>query len=363
MKYCEKCGSQLDNMSVFCDDCGTEQSSNEVQYSTQTTNTQTSTPLPSEPKQKKKGKGTLITIIVLIVCLIAVGGIGFTKGWFINSADKAPITEAIAVEENKVDSNDLLHTLVWEDNKEKIEVFKNETISGYDKTIGEVFNSSAGKEEATTTSIAYNIINWTYAEYNDNTYLLLNYNYDNSNYNVVFYKDIHDNVNIAELYIDSNKYDKESFATWADKVFVEVTPEPTIEPTEKPMAEATPEPTSAPAPSSSNVSDDEVEYIRKFLVNTEWWDGHSERAFRFDNNGDMTVIGYYGSGEGGGDLHQPYSLEKGQNDVLLNIGQNGQYRVEIFDHSSIPNQIKLTTTKGGIWEGTWYDSDDYFNYY
>ena len=298
-------------------------------------------------------------ICVLFVIVIVIGVLLLQK----SNSVPAPVIETIAEEENKVDSNDLLHTLVWKDDKEKIEEFKKETISGYDKTIEEVFNSPAENEEVATALIAYNIINWNYAEYNDNTYLSLNYNYDNSNYNVVFYKDIHNNVNIAELYIDNNKYDKKSFTTWADKVFVEVAPEPTPVPIEEPMEETTPEPTSAPIPASSNVSDDEVEYIRRFLTDVEWWDGHSERAFRFDNSGDMTVIGYYGSGEGGGDLHQPYSLEKGQNDVLLNIGQNGQYRVEIFDHSSIPNQIKLTATKGGIWEGTWYDSDDYFNYY
>ena len=283
-------------------------------------------------------------ICVLLITVIVIGILLLQKST--NVAE--PVAETIEVEETKVDSNDLLHTLVWKDDKEKVEEFKKETISGYDKTIEEVFSNPAEDKEETSAPIAYNIINWSYAEYNDNIYLSLNYNYDNSNYNVVFYKDIHDNVNIAELYIDNNKYDKESFTTWADKVFIEVTPTPT--------PEATPTPTETPTSTESpkpNVNNALVEDAKSFVLGKEFLPSEpAEWYLTFSSNGKMTAHNFYGTG---GEPHEndavvAYSITMEDGELIMYIGDNGKY---YLTHGISDVAIELKAIKGGIYEGWW----------
>ena len=98
-KFCEFCGSELDEGVKFCTKCGAQipQTAQSIQDpDTQRENSAQTDPIPQQQpvyqqptpkkaKKKKKGKGCLITIIIFLA-IIAVGAVLFLgfrdDGWF-----------------------------------------------------------------------------------------------------------------------------------------------------------------------------------------------------------------------------------------------------------------------------------------
>jgi hypothetical protein len=69
--YCQKCGSQIDDGSIFCTECGASQNSDQAKQNT------SAQPLPTQPKKKK---GCLISaiavfsVLILIIIIASLGG-------------------------------------------------------------------------------------------------------------------------------------------------------------------------------------------------------------------------------------------------------------------------------------------------
>lgn len=83
--YCSKCGTQIDDDSLFCPNCGTRVETSDAPASTPIPPVQADTPVSNAPK-KKLSKGALIgiiagaaAIVVLVVLLIVLLG-GGSKG-------------------------------------------------------------------------------------------------------------------------------------------------------------------------------------------------------------------------------------------------------------------------------------------
>ncbi len=80
MKFCEECGTQLDDDAVFCEECGaaveTEEPQN--QYSTQEDNIQTENIVSQANLNKNKKKGMIVGLLLTFLVMGVVTGLYFS---------------------------------------------------------------------------------------------------------------------------------------------------------------------------------------------------------------------------------------------------------------------------------------------
>lgn len=101
----------------------------------------------------------------------------------------------------------LKESIQWTENSKKIEKFKNYTIQSYpDVSIQEALKDKSEK--------------YKYGKDDKNKYLMCTYKEEKVKYQVIFYQDEYENVNIAEYYKNNKKQNKKAIKTFEETYFV-----------------------------------------------------------------------------------------------------------------------------------------------
>ncbi len=190
MKYCENCGAQLENTSMFCEECGTKQES-----------------LPTiEKAPSNKSKHTLI--IVLIILFLLGIGCGLCYYFFVyeNPNTTEHVSETVEDEtvEDSSESETLYDSVEWSHDMNLINSLKETTLIGYERiTIHDAFAN-------------YNTTTWSSGNVENVTYLLVEYIDNDNSHQIIINTTL---AQVDEFFLDGVAQEEDVKTALIDKLF------------------------------------------------------------------------------------------------------------------------------------------------
>lgn len=208
MKHCENCGAELQEGMKFCGDCGSPVPMEENEIKLEAAMETPMNPGIAGPSPGN-GKKTIIAAMAIAVLLIVAAVALWQSGAF--GKQEKPIGKEAT---QTIDKNDLRGTLDWKEDQDKEHELKNSLIEGNsDSNVKEIFGESA----------YFTPTKYAYAANENVTYYSIECEYEKEDkalpYTLVFQVNQDEHLELAELYKDEKKVDREKFDGFYEKLY------------------------------------------------------------------------------------------------------------------------------------------------